>query len=77
MTIEERIIQALEEVRPYLQIDQGDVEFVRFDPELGVAEVRFTGACKQCAMLPMTMRAGVERALRVAVSEVRRIEAVP
>lgn len=77
MTIEERIILALEEVRPYLQVDQGDVEFVRFDPELGVAEVRFTGACKQCAMLPMTMRAGVERALRVAVSEVRRIEAVP
>jgi Fe-S cluster biogenesis protein NfuA len=77
MTIEERIVLALEEVRPYLQVDQGDVEFVRFDPELGVAEVRFTGACKQCAMLPMTMRAGVERALRVAVSEVRRIEAVP
>ncbi len=76
MTIEERITAALQEVRPYLQVDQGDVELVRFDAELGVAELRFTGACKQCAMLPMTMRAGVERALRVAVPEVRRVESV-
>lgn len=76
MTVEERITVALQDVRPYLQVDNGDVELVRFDSELGVAELRFTGACKQCAMLPMTMRAGVERALRVAVPEVRRVESV-
>ena len=76
MTIEEQIIAALQEVRPYLQIDKGDVEFVRFEADLGVVELRFTGACKSCAMLPMTMRAGIERAIRTAVPEVRRIEAV-
>ncbi len=75
-TIEERIISALQEVRPYLNMDNGDVEFVRFEPELGVAELRFTGACSSCAMLPMTMRAGIERSLRAAVPEIRRIEAV-
>ena len=46
MTIEEQIIAALQEVRPYLQIDKGDVEFVRFEADLGVVELRFTGACK-------------------------------
>jgi Fe-S cluster biogenesis protein NfuA len=63
-------------VRPYLQLDAGDVEFVRFEPESGVVELRFTGACVSCAMLPMTMRAGIERTIRAAVEEVRRVEAV-
>jgi Fe-S cluster biogenesis protein NfuA len=75
-TIEERIKLALEEVRPFLQIDKGDVEFVRFEEELGVVELRFTGACKNCAMLPMTMRAGIERSLRASVPQIRRVEAV-
>lgn len=76
MTVEERIQTALEEVRPYLKLDNGDVEFVRFEAELGVAELRFTGACASCAMLPMTMRAGIERSLRTVVPEIKRIEAV-
>ncbi len=75
-TVEDRIRHALQEVRPYLQIDAGDVEFVRFEPETGVAELRFHGACVKCAMLPMTLRAGIERAVRSAVPEVRRVEAV-
>lgn len=76
MTVEERIIAALAEVRPYLKLDNGDVEFVRFEAELGVAELRFTGACASCAMLPMTMRAGIERSLRSVVPEIKRIESV-
>ena len=76
MNIEEQIHAVLGEVRPYLMIDKGDVEFVRFDHELGIVELRFVGACKTCSMLPMTMRAGIERALRAAIPEVKRIESV-
>ena len=76
MSIEARIEAALDEVRPYLKLDNGDVEFVRYDSELGVAELRFTGACASCAMLPMTMRAGIERSLRTVVPEIKRIESV-
>ena len=75
-SIEDQIGNVLNEVRPYLLIDKGDVEFVRFDTELGIVELRFVGACKTCSMLPMTMRAGIERALRAAIPEVKRIEAV-
>ena len=76
MSVEERIVEALQHVRPYLQVDDGDVEFVRFDADLGVAELRFTGACKNCSMLPMTMRAGIERQLRTAVPEIKRVESI-
>lgn len=73
-SIEQRIIDALQEVRPYLQLDEGDVEFVRFETDIGVVIVRFKGACVGCAMLPMTLRAGIERTIRAAVQEVRRVE---
>lgn len=73
-SIEARIQVALQEVRPYLQMDSGDVEFVRFEADTGVAIVRFSGACVGCAMLPMTLRAGIERTVRAAVAEVRRVE---
>lgn len=76
MSIEERIILALQDARPHLQRDGGDIEFVRFDNHNGVAEVRFVGACHGCAMSAMTLRAGIERILRLAVPEVRRVERV-
>lgn len=76
MSVEDRIIAALNEVRPYLLLDNGDVELVRFEPETGVAELRFSGACVGCAMLPLTLRAGIERTVRAAVPEVRRVEVV-
>lgn len=67
---------ALRDVRPHLAIDNGDVEIVRFEEESGVLEVRFLGACKTCSMSAMTLRAGIERAIRLKVRRVRRVEAV-
>lgn len=75
-TIEDRIRAALVTTQPHLQRDGGDVEFVSFDASLGVAEVRFVGACSGCAMSAMTLRAGIERTVRIAVPEVKRVEAV-
>ncbi len=76
LPIEEKIEAALEQIRHYLQQDGGDVEFVRFEKETGVAEVRLTGNCKGCPMSQMTLRGGVERHLRRIVREIKRVESV-
>lgn len=74
-TLNEKVQQALETIRPYLKADGGDVELVKVTPE-GIVEVRLTGACSNCPMSQMTLRAGVERALIREVPGIRRVEAV-
>lgn len=74
--IQERIEKVLELIRPYLQVDGGDIAFISFDAEHGICEVRLTGNCAMCAMSPLTLRAGVERALMHGVPEVKRVERV-
>jgi Fe-S cluster biogenesis protein NfuA len=71
----EQVEKALEAIRPYLKSDGGDVELVRVTPE-GIVEVKLTGACSDCPMSQMTLRAGVERALIKEVPGIRRVEAV-
>jgi len=73
--MEEKVLKALESIRPYLQADGGDVELIKVTPE-GIVEVRLTGACGNCPMSQMTLRAGVERAIIREVPGVRRVEAV-
>lgn len=76
ITIEDQIISALEECRPYLKEDGGDVEFVRYEESTRTAEVKFLGACVSCPMSIMTLRAGLERVVLKRVPQVRRIEQV-
>ncbi|MGB9773292.1 MAG: NifU family protein [Bacteroidota bacterium] len=71
----DRVRRALEIVRPYLQADGGDVELLRVTAD-GVVEIRLTGTCGVCPLSPMTLRAGIERALIAEVPEVKRVEAV-
>jgi Fe-S cluster biogenesis protein NfuA len=75
MTVEERIQKVLEDIRPLLRNDGGDVEFVRMK-ENGVLELSWRGTCRNCPMSQMTLRAGVERKLMNEVPEVRRVETV-
>jgi Fe-S cluster biogenesis protein NfuA len=75
MTIEDRIHAVLEDIRPFLQRDGGDVQFVRMRDD-GVLELSWMGTCKICPMSQMTLRAGVERKLMNEVPEVRRVETV-
>jgi Fe-S cluster biogenesis protein NfuA len=70
----EEVAQALEEVRPHLQVDGGDVELV--DVEDGVVKVRLTGACAGCPMSQMTLKWGVENYLKKKVPSVKSVEAV-
>jgi len=73
--LDARILKALDQVRPYLQADGGDVEFVRMRDD-GILELSWTGTCKICPMSLMTLRAGVERTMMKEVPEIRRVETV-
>ncbi len=73
--LKEKVIKALESIRPYLKADGGDVELVNVTQE-GIVEVKLTGACVSCPMSQMTLRAGVERVLIREVPGIRRVEAV-
>lgn len=75
-SISERIAQAIIIIRPYLQKDGGDLEFVRFEEETRTCEIRMVGSCEHCALALLTLRAGVEKALIHHVPEIRRVERV-
>ena len=71
--IEAKINAVLEKIRPYLQIDGGDVMLDRVSEE-GIVELKLLGACNTCPLRPMTLRAGIERALMHEIPEIKRIE---
>jgi len=71
---ENKVKETLDLIRPRLQADGGDVEFISAAD--GVVKVRLTGACGGCPMATMTLKAGIERALKELVPEVRRVLAV-
>ena len=73
--IREKIEDALNKVRPSLQADGGDVEFVDVD-ENGVVKLRLTGACGGCPMSQMTLKMGIEKILKQNVPEIDRVESV-
>jgi Fe-S cluster biogenesis protein NfuA len=75
MLTPETLRKTLNQVRPYLQRDGGDVELVRITDD-GIVEVRLIGSCVSCPMSMMTLRAGIERSLMIAHAEVRRVEQV-
>ncbi len=72
--MEQKIIYILEKIRPYLQNDGGDVEFVKF--ENGIVYVRMHGACVGCMQLDTTMKDGIEALLLEEVPGVIAVEQV-
>ncbi|MGM0443833.1 MAG: NifU family protein [Fibrobacterota bacterium] len=68
----DRIKEVLNEVRPGLQADGGDVEYV--DYKDNVVLVRLTGACGSCPMSTMTLKMGIEQAIKEAIPEVKSVE---
>lgn len=73
--MEEKVRAVLDKVRPNLQADGGDVELVEVTPE-GVVKVRLKGACRGCPMSQMTLKRGIESAIKGEVPEVVRVEGV-
>jgi Fe-S cluster biogenesis protein NfuA len=72
--LETRVREALDEIRPQIQADGGDIEFVSLSK--GTVKVRLVGACAGCPMSAMTLKQGVERFLKEKVPEVVKVEAV-
>ena len=75
VVLKNEVKQALEDVRPHLQVDGGDVEFVSVDEE-GVVKVKLTGSCAGCPMSQMTLKWGVENYLKKKVPGIKSVEAV-
>ncbi|MCK4952472.1 NifU family protein [Candidatus Bathyarchaeota archaeon] len=73
-TVRERVEKALEEVRPQLQTDGGDIELVEIEND--VVKVRMKGACAGCPMSSMTLQWGVEQYLKKKIPEIARVEAI-
>jgi len=71
----EKIEIALQSIRPFLQKDGGDVEFVELTED-NVVRVRLTGACETCSMSAMTLKAGIEESIKNAIPQIIRVEAI-
>jgi len=70
--VHDRVVKALERVRPYLQSDGGDIDLVDVSDDTTV-KVRLTGACHGCPYSMQTLKAGVEQAIMKEVPEIKRV----
>ena len=71
----EKVLSVLDQVRPYLQQDGGDLNFVNITDD-NVVNVELTGACSSCAFSTMTLKNGVEATLKKVLPEIKEVVAV-
>ncbi|MBL0317414.1 MAG: NifU family protein [Flavobacteriales bacterium] len=71
----EKVNASLDTIRPYLEADGGNISLIEVTDDL-TARVELHGACVNCSMSIMTMKAGVEGAIRAAVPQIRAVEAI-
>ena len=72
--MKEKVEKALNDVRPHLQADGGDVELV--DVENNIVKVRLKGACAGCPMSQLTLKQGIERHIKKLIPEIISVESV-
>jgi len=75
MSLLSQVEAALDTIRPYLEADGGNVSVEEITPE-GVVKLKLLGSCGSCPMSIMTLKAGIEQAIKKAVPEVTGVEAV-
>jgi Fe-S cluster biogenesis protein NfuA len=73
-SIKKRVQEALEEIRPQIQLDGGDVELVAVEKQ--TVKVRLVGHCAGCPMSAMTLKNGVEALIKERIPEIQKVEAV-
>ncbi len=73
--LERKVLNILEQIRPYLQADGGDIEFIELTDD-NVVKVNLTGACGSCPYSTMTLKNGVEEALIKAIPEIKSVESI-
>jgi Fe-S cluster biogenesis protein NfuA len=76
MDLRTQIEGALDSIRPALQMDGGDVEFVAFHDESGILQLRLVGACGACPISSTTVKFGIERRLKAVLPQVTEVQAV-
>ena len=72
---EKIVLKALDDLRPYLHNDGGDMELVEITPEKKVI-IKLLGACKTCSVSSVTIKAGLEENLKILIPEIKGVEAV-
>jgi Fe-S cluster biogenesis protein NfuA len=75
MDLTQRIEEVLSTVRPYLQSDGGDVRLVNITMD-NVVEIELLGACGDCNLSQMTMKSGIEHAIKKAIPEIKNVIAI-
>ena len=70
-----RVNDSLDDIRPFLKVDGGNVEVVDVTDD-NIVHVRWMGNCETCSMSAMTMKAGIEQAIRNKMPEIRGVIAV-
>ena len=73
--IEVKVKSVLEELRPFLEADGGNIEFVEVTDDY-IVKVRLVGACSDCSMSMMTLKGGVEEAVKKIAPQIKGVEAV-
>jgi Fe-S cluster biogenesis protein NfuA len=73
--LKERVLKALDRVRPYLQSDGGDIQLIEITKD-NIVKVKLHGACYGCPYSMQTLKAGVEQALLKEVPEIKSVESV-
>jgi Fe-S cluster biogenesis protein NfuA len=73
--LRDKVEEALETMRPFLAADGGDMELVNITEEM-VVQLRLLGSCKSCNMSEMTLKAGVEEAVKRSVPQITAVEAI-
>jgi Fe-S cluster biogenesis protein NfuA len=71
----ERINASLDDIRPFLKVDGGNVEVVDVTED-NIVHVRWMGNCETCSMSAMTMKAGIEQAIRTKMPEIKGVIAL-
>ena len=71
----EKVENAIDEIRPYLIADGGDIKVVSIDNK-NIVNLELLGSCETCPMSPMTLKAGVEEAIKKQVPEIKGINAI-
>lgn len=73
--LEKKARNVLDQIRPYLQQDGGDIEFVSIGDD-NILNVELTGACGSCPYSIITLKNGVETAIKKAIPEIKSVEAI-
>lgn len=73
--LRERIESALDTIRPYLEADGGNVRIVELTDEM-ILKIEMLGSCGSCPMSAMTLKAGIEEAIKKSIPEIAFVEAV-